>query len=484
MIFALAAVALAQESMQFDPVFVSHFATAGEVSAADAELLRAAVERVIARDHIAISREDVPRYEDYDAEVYLASCTPAQRTGCAYVVGERSGSSWVISGLVYAPPDGSLEVEVAFLDVKNTRIPLVVRIPANDPVFAAERVSELMSSVMANPEAEADVREEDPALTRARRKEFAAAAASDLDKLEKELGGPSERDRIEAETRRLTAADLEGDVERDDGAPWERLGMERGEYLRYRNSGKPLLAWKAQMRGRAARPVLALSGGIGSGPWGELLDARWVLDDHLEHLGTEAFLEVQNSNSADVQVEVGYGLHPSLQVSALFASRNSAVEWVIHNEIAGQVETAPVPEQSVVPTWQIGGRADVIPFPWREVRPTAGGGVSLWHGSRFNLDTESATFLPSFHTPTLLIVQGGPGVEAQLSSSLLLFGRGEVLLAVGDGTQAVAEPGAEALLHRASPPGWSPLGWQASFGVQILLAPLFAPKQPNIEEEP
>ncbi|MBN2799664.1 MAG: hypothetical protein JXX28_11000 [Deltaproteobacteria bacterium] len=486
LLLSLLTTASAQERLQLDPVYVSLFTHVGEVTVEQADALRVAVEGVIHRDFIALHRAEVPPYEDYDAEVYLASCTDAQRTGCAYVIGDRAQAAWVISGMVFSPLGEDLQVEVAFLDVRNTRIPLVVQLPGDDPEFMAERITELMALVIQSPGVELDIREEDPALVRARRKEFAKAMSAELNTLEEELGGPGDREVLRAEQRQLTMNDLVRDQGREDGAPWEVVGMTQEAYLRYRNSGLSLLDWRARLRGREGRPVIGLGVGLGAGPWGERLDARWVLDENLQHLGTAAFLELRNTSSPSVQVEGGIGLTPNLQLSLAFASRTSQVSWIVHNEVEGQMEAAAVADEALRTTWQIGARADYIPLQWRSVRPTAGVGVAMWHGSRFDLDTTSSSFLPVFTTPSLLVIQGGPGVEAQLSEALLLFSRAEVLLGIGDGLQQVKEDGSAALYHQAEPEGWSPLGWQVSLGLQVLLPPLFGAHEPPkaMEDEP
>ena len=475
----------AAQTLHLNPVYVSLFHTAQGISPSEGDDLRMAVELELNQRYLTVRRGDIPAYEDYDVDTYERACPEAEREGCAFVVGERGQAEWVVAGLVFRSEE-STALKVTFIDVRASRVALTVHVAADDPILAATQVGNILELVMASVEDD-DVRGEveDPVLARARRRDNAAELAATLDVLEEELGQPVEREASRLERPRITSADLAEYRERDDVSPWEIVDMGEAEYLRYKNSGLDLLSWRALARGRLWRPVVSVAVGAGTGPWGAHLDARWALDEYLEHAATEAFLELRDASGSSFVIEVGMGVHRFGQVSVWGATRASSVTWILHNEVVGQIEPEPEPEEALRTSWQVGVRGDLVPMPTSTVRPLVTAAVSSWTGPTFDFETSAADYLPEFHAPQLLVVQGGIGAEASLSRHVLAFVRIEALLGFGGARQGESW-NAELLYHRGTLEDHSPLGFQIAIGARALIDPLFGPRErpPDWADEP
>jgi len=480
----------AQSPMRFslDPVFVSRFLASEPELEVEAVELRALLEAAFGARFLVIPREDVPAFEDYDAEVYLRSCPPDHALGCAFVIGERAKAEWVVTGEVRQGDEG-LEGTVYLLDVARSQVArtLGVVLDPEDPdvqAAVATYVGDVLNRVIDNPVTEADVRQTVDT-EGARQREWAQSEAEALEQLEGELGDIERRDASGRIDRpRVTEDDLEEYRFRDDIAPWEQVDMNEDQYLRFMNSGRPLDEWRLMMQGRLGQIVFHVGLGYGWGPYSQAFDARWARDhDTLDLLEVEEYLELRGDTGTLADFEVAFGVAPWLEVAVTASVRSADFSWLYHEEVQGTVTPVGQPSEDRVSTWQVGGRVSFVPYPTRPIRPTATLGVTSWRGVQIDRLLELGEFVDPLDPLSLVLVEVGPGVELDVTRQILVFGRASLGVPVGGESMRTYQDGEEAIRDRGEPEGGNALpAFQVTAGLRYRIGPLFRTRASQPEE--
>lgn len=481
LVLLYAAPVVAQDTFALDPVYVSRFQPATPAVDAEAERVRTLLEDRLRSQFVMIERKDVPAFPDYSAEVYLVSC-PAEKTlGCAFVVGARAEAEWVVTGAV-APDGEELRVTVSFVDVVESRIVFSfdVALHEDDEAAFGDGVADLLDKLVRGAGAETDLRGEiETPLEKAEREEkeremLAASLAgmqSELDVMARQV----EDTRIEAP--KLTARDMQQYADRDDVPPWQRIGMNESEYVRYRNSGRTLNDWRVLARGRAARPILSLGIGTAAGPWGQEFDGRRALDDAtLTVVEVDEYQELDNGTGLVADLEASFGVHRWIEVGFAASFRNSPYQFLFHKEVENEPAPVDAPSTTRTSSWQLGGRAHFVPMSTWAFRPTGTVGIGVWKGSRLDqvIATESIPQgIVPLPAPSLVLLELGPGGEVDLGPNLTLFAKGLLELPVVATAYHEHQEGAALLATRGSPDGTWGAGLQLTAGVRVRLGPLW-----------
>jgi hypothetical protein len=267
LLLALSNPALAKDSTD---VLVSEFQARDEGSGAFAALLRSYLSEAL-KEYEALNIlevEDVPDFGEHSALIYLQSCPPGDYVGCALVVGQRAEADYSITGTVTETSRGN-RVAVSVIDVAESRESLSFSLDVevgDDQVFIDGVVELLLAVIEGEAGLSDDVRDmDDPAAKRALKQQMNEDLAAQLNELKDELGDATTVDSLQAreiERSRYTIDDLTEDLESEGTKPWERLGMTTSEYLRYKNSGMSLSAWKQAALGRKNQVMLRGGGGF------------------------------------------------------------------------------------------------------------------------------------------------------------------------------------------------------------------------------
>lgn len=405
--------------------------------AADAEQIDRTMEAILGETQVLRSIDDVPRFEEqaYDARTYMASCPPGQYPGCMLVVAQRLDEiDWAIGG-VLEPTDlgaGEKQLTVHIIDVNGSRevmaFGVVVGGATNDSEVLRS-VAGLFDSVVAGLAEEVDVRGDldDPMAQEAFEDRRQRLIAASLAQLEQQLGEVIREDiamgRLEAP--KLTRKDLEEYSDRDDTPPWQKLRMSRASYLRFENSGVSLVDWRRRLRGRLGQILLRANVGGGPGPWGLHHEGRWlrgfdVASGQFVDLAVRQYQEARYTGSSSLQLEVGFGVAPWVEVAGVFGLRNAPFTYRFKQDVDGEPAIPGRLNQTPGGTNEFGGRVQFVPMPTYQVRPTAHVGVFSWQGVGLSPDPP----LVDLAAPKATYLQLGAGAELSAGRYLNLFLRG------------------------------------------------------------
>jgi len=494
-----------------DPVMVSRFHPLEASLSSESTRIRKLLERFIEKRFITVPLEDVAPFPTYSAEVYLESCPLSELIGCAYVIGGRGEAEWVVTGTIAGGeelasevdsvddsgepvnPPRALDVTVTFVDVQDSRAVLSFEAsvkPWNEDVFA-EAVAEIVDRLVAGEGELTDLRGdvEDPVMDAERRRVEAAILAATLSDLEDELGAMARN--IEAgrvKPPKLTSSDLDNYENRDDAKPWERIDMNRTEYLRFRNSGKNLFEWRDMARGRAGQLILRVGGGGGIAPYDQHFDGRWVQDNQtLAVIEVDTWQAVVAGKTGFTELEVGFGLLPILEVGVAAGFRTSGLFYLFHSEVEGQPKDPREQQRLRLDTFQVAGRVTIAPMPTFLARPTLTSGILVWFGQPIDrlVDLDSIQPLAPLPAPKLTVIQIAPGGEVNLGRNVLLFARLMLTLPVlGNRVETFHSNSGESVLINRSEPDrqWTP-GVEGYVGIQVRIGPFGRTKKPRLEPE-
>ncbi len=476
-------VALAQ-AMTFDPVFVSRFVPESTAQEKAGEHIRVLLEDRLSREFLLIARSEIPAFEDYTAEVYLASCPQDQFFGCAFVIGTRAQAEWVVTGQIAAGSSGS-DVTVVFIDVQDSRMVFSFQAtvsPANEKAFA-DGVAALMHKIVAGAGEERDIRGavEDPAAKALREKLQREALSASLSDLEGDLDAMA-RTVVEGELEnpRLTKDDLSRKYTGSDEAkPWDRVDMSEAEYLRYRNSGKDLATWRSLKQGRLARVVISAEVGPSGGPFSQQFDGRWGLNGTtLDLQEVEEFQEVENGAAIAAGGELAVGVHPWFDVGVGFLWRTGHYIYRFNQEVEGQVPIEPdetyvrAPITATMSSTEIVGRVRFVPMSTYPYRPFAQVGIGAWKGTSLDKIVEPPRYIEPLGTPAATFLELAAGGELDTSKVITLFGSVQLQVPLaGDFVQEYQE-GPPTIVNRAQADGPRGGGAELLLGVRARLGPL------------
>ncbi len=475
--FALAGgPALAQDApaMQFDSLLVTPFRATPGLEAA-AESFRAEFVTRLAARWALTDVAEVPPFEDYDAKTYLAACPAERYSGCALVVGQRAPVDWVVSGEV--SPSGPLtQLQVVFIDTRSATELFSVGLGISEgrDAAVASAVATLLDKVVDGAFDAREIRElpvDDPVALKKAEEAREEAIASSLDALEEEVGALARGEVHEIEPVKLTMEDLADWRESDGVTPWDQAGLTEGQYLRYRNSGLHLAAWRRRIAGRAGRVLARFEAGFGEGPWGQSYQGFIARNESLAVVQTLQYHEVATQMAPVLGIELGLGVLPFLEVFGSAQLRPGRFEYTFDTATEGEtVALQSDPIEQPLTSFTLGGGAAFVPFPSRAVRPTMGLGVAGWSGKAFAPPDPG---LEATGAPNQLLLEPAVGLEGRASDRAVVFARVVGELAIAGTRRFVAEEGSSAVPSPVAPLGNPPPGWNVRVGVQAWLGPLW-----------
>ncbi len=445
-------VALAQDSVQnYDPMVLTTVQPLSGATAADAERAFQLLDERFRRTTPVIGMTEVPRFEaqGYGADEYLRVCPPDQYAGCALVVAQRTDATWAVGATVAPGPAAAdpaapapLSVTVFFIDVLSAEIVARFEIALGTEQDAAiiDGIAAAYDEMVQGAYDQRDLRDtEDPAAREARRKAQAAAVAASLAVLERQLGDVVRGDVVGNITPpKVTRAELDALDTREEVAPWERVGMSKGEYRRYANSGDSLLVWRREANGRFGQLIARVAAGGGTGATSQRYESLVLLDATLEPIHLVQLNEVARGGTGAFDLELGLGVAPWVEITGALGFRTGKLTTLVDDDVEGQAAIPGSPSTQALNTRQLGVRAAFVPGNHWPVRPMIGAGLALWRG----VSVQGTERQPAMARPTALLFEVLPGVEVQASPRVNLFARGVIGLPVGGTGGSFEETGA------------------------------------------
>lgn len=466
----------------YDRVLVATFQPLDEASAADALRLQEAVGARFRQQHQVVPMSEVPAFEvqGYGGELYLTACPPGQYAGCALVVGQRSQSDWVVGGTVrreadeFDPAKSVVLLQVHVVDVNEARevASFGMPVPPDREADVIEGLARVYADVVRGEYELKDLRgDEKPEaateLDEARREILAQSLAE----LEDQLGTAVKAAAVgRLEPAKVTREDLEAYADRDDVAPWVRLGMSQSEYLRFANSGQTIEAWRLEGQGRFGRVLARAGAGFGPGPWHQAYTGQVLLSDQtLQPVAAVQVLELVKDGSGTADFELGFGVAPFAEVAFTLAMRTGQTRYLLDEDVQNQVAVPGRETRYAMTSWAWGGRVGLAPFPRWPARPTLGLGLVSWAGSGI----PASDRFERLDAPKLTLLQVLPGVEVDASPVVGLYARVATELPIGGVTVRETRDGEELLPNAPVASGGAGGGFTVQAGLQLRLGPLF-----------
>ena len=456
-----------------DAIFVSPFQPRTPAALTTASLMTAQVEQALAQQPGLVLRpiDGLPPVSEMDPLTYAATCPQGQFVGCAFVLGDLSGAAVTVAASVETLR-GRHRVEVHIVDMNRSEDVLAFNAefhPDDEAVFAGA-IARLVQAV-ARGEAGlvADIRaQEDPGAAAEAERERAVAAAQ-LAALSKEIGGSesvgSLEDR-EVQREKISVEDLATQMEAEATKPWERLDMRIDEYVRYRNSGLDLLAWRDRAAGRRGQLLLRSSLGYSRGPSDGayyVIEAKSQTD--LSVVQTWSWQTANSGAGLNWEVYAGWGVLPTLEAGVLFGGQTGRFTVQTGSVTEGQ-DLRQLPEVAVgnsVP--YVGPMVLLALLPTSSFRPVVGGELRYWMGASVGdkVDQLDPSW-PTYADPWMLTAGGRVGGEARMGDHLDLFVHLPFHMLVAGQTEFRTNTGQEGII--AVRPQPKPIGTFGA-GVQV-----------------
>lgn len=441
-------------SFDFDlnSVLVASFEADQPFLESEADRVRRLVEDALGQAYVVVRMAEVPAFTDYSAEIYLKSCPQGQYIGCVFVVGGRAQTDWTIGGRV-AAVEGGYQVDLSFIDVDEAKLVLefdVVLDGSNDGEFR-EGVQRIMDALVTGQVQELDVRR-DPEAERAAQAEAERRARlqeefaddsryEDPDEfrrgdvgLDAYVGGEEDEEVRSSGTRsKVTFQDLEEMEEAGGLPPWEKAGINKGQYRLYRNSGQKLRDFKARLQGRKGEVLIKGSFNVGSGPWGQVQNALLLVDNtaNLNDIQQSDMLAEFDQQGFANQVgfgglfELGYGVAPWVELSLHFGFK-SASSLHLTKAVREGIETdLGAPDVSQITPWFAGARIGLVPMPAFPARPTLHVGASYYRGTAYRSLVALPDFLLASNLPSpgMILAHINPGVDVSAGKWVSVWAR-------------------------------------------------------------
>lgn len=483
-IAAWATWAFGQEPVQnFDPVLVTTVQAEGEATPADAARVMSVIEGRFRENNPVIPMADVPAFDvqGYDATQYMNVCPAGQYAGCALVVAQRTDAVWAVGATVaklrdeFDPNVALDKVTVYFIDVLGGEVVArfdVVLDGAQD-AQVIDGIGLAYDQMVQGAYDDKDVRGEivDPVERAARQKAWAAAVAASLEQLEAELGDVVKGEVIvNTEPPKVTRAELDAFDTREEVAPWERVGMAKGEYRRFANSGKDLLTWRKEANGRFGQILGRVAVGGGSGPYSQRYVSQVLLDGStLQPAHTIQLNEVIRGGTGAFDIELGFGVAPWVEVTGVVGFRTGKVSVLVDEDVDGQVAIAGNERSSALNTTQFGVRGAFVPLNHSMIRPSLGLGVAGWSGA----SVEGSERSPAAPKPTTTFLEILPGAEVAASPTVNLFARGVIATPLAGRTSSFEEEGTGMPNPPALSPATSRTGFAFQAGLTVRVGPFW-----------
>ena len=458
-----------------DTVLVVPFSVEDPDARSQATEARRIIQEALKGPFLVFEMSDVEGFgRGYDAYAYMRACPPGQYLGCSFVVGGKAAVEWALSGVV-VPTENGIDINLSIMDIENTEMALEVQLTVDEESkkMLAEGIAAIMARVVAGAADSTDVRgeisDEKAAILAATRE--AEKIAEGLEALESELGDVErlEIDRIKKVTR-LSKEDLDSMEGREDGTPWDQLDMSRAEYRRYKLSGRDLGSWRARANGRSLQVLGRVGFSAGALPYYQVYDGRYTLSNvDLSLVEVAEVHEAKRGPASSVELELGFGPHKYVEVVGVVGFMMSGFEYLLHNEVMGNLSPLKDPTVQLVQTMLVGGRVNFIPMASYSFRPTFGLGVTSWTGTALaNVVQAGANYVP-LDPPSRLMFQLLPGIETSAGNFVNVFGRTVLDIPVGGVGVLEYQDGAAALSERPSPSGEYGVGFSVQGGIQLRL---------------
>jgi hypothetical protein len=407
----------ADDGFALNAVLVPTFPASPGTPAAEAERLRGLIVEALVERQLVLTMDDVPPFPAYSATLYMSACPPGRSVGCALVCGKRASADWVLVGEV-TRYDGGYLAKLAYLDVASGDLVLEAEavFDGADDAAVARGAARALDAVIAGLYDAIDLRTDADGLGR----RHIETDGLELLEQERELGEIERSEEAEVD-RKYTEADVAKYEGSDVDAPWERVGMTSGQWLRYKNSGQSLREYQGRLRGRRGEIVIGTGVVVGQGPWTQVWEGWYGLDSaDLTVVERATSLEQRRGLERTWAAEVGVGVLPWLQITAFGGTRIGDWQWRVQQLVEGDEDPIDDPERKVVPTWFGGGRVDFVPLP---ARPTFGVGAYGWWGTRQERVVAVPEVLPLLERQWIALLQLSPGFEVQVGKSLVVWGR-------------------------------------------------------------
>jgi hypothetical protein len=480
----------------FDELLVGTLQPEGQATEADADRVHRLLVERFAKNNPLIAMSDVPRFEvqDYGADVYLRACPAGQYGDCALVVGQRTEAVWVVGGTVDRLPDDRApdtffdRLTLFFVDVPNATIvaTFTLVLDGTDDAAVIDGVARAYDDMVQGEYDDRDVRGDlgDPEAEAALQKARADRIAASLADLEEQLGDVVRGEVVRGQ-RKLTKEELDAYDDREELAPWERVGMKKGEYLRFANSGKTLAQWRRESNGRMGQLIARAGFGGGSGPYSQGYASQVLLSgSNLQPIHQVQLSEVRRGGTGVVDLELGVGVAPWVEVMFAAGFRTGQVELSTAEYKQGDFFQPARESSQALNTSQIGVRAAFAPGLHWPARPTLGLGFASWSG----VSVEGSPRLAALPKPKATFLELLPGAEVTASPTISLFARGLVALPVGSAKAQREEIGGdydpattsewpEGQRRLESPPqagGEAGLGASVQVGLTLRFGPLWS----------
>lgn len=423
----------------FDELIVATLQPEGDATEADAERVHALLSTRFAKNNPLIPMADVPRFDvqDYGADVYLRSCPPGDYGDCALVVGQRTDAIWIVGGTVdRIPADDDPErridrLTLSFVDIPNATIvaTFVVALDGTDDAAVVDGIARAYDDMVQGEYDDKDVRGDlgDPEAEAALQKARAERLAASLAELEEQLGDVVRGEVVRGE-RKVTRDELDAYDDREELAPWERVGMSKNEFLRFSNSGHTLSEWRTEARGRFGQILLRAGVGGGAGPYSQGYESQVLLSGTtLQPIHSVQLSEVRRGGTAVADLEVGVGVAPWVELMFVYGLRTGQVDISTAEYKQGAYWPEPKTTTRTLNTQQVGVRAAFAPAVHWMARPTVGVGFASWSGA----SVEGTPRLAALPKPKATFLELLPGAELSANRTIDLFARGLLALPVG-----------------------------------------------------
>jgi hypothetical protein len=412
------------------PIFISEFQSTSKEYIGLAGMMRDFLEeRVDAHPLLhTLSVHQAPNFGEHTALLYLQTCPVGEQVGCAYVVAQKVGAAYALVGVVHEI-EGERAVDLSVVDVVEGREAFSLQVDLDlggDERLAQGVVGLLVSIVEGRAGRLEDIRtggkstNEDQAID-------TDEVARQLQELADELGGVAtvdDRGNRRVNRPEYTLDDLKEEEAMDSAKQWELLGISADEYLKWRNSGMTLHAWKQARLGRRGQVLVRPVVGPAKGPFNTTYYGIWAIEETAPNdvIDTYAWQGFQPGTGLSGGGWLGYGVSPTLELDV-----GGGVNLGKYTLYVRQQDGAEPPEERSGQTMQqlntwVGLRIFSILRFTEAIRPLVGAGL-LWRKGIPYTDKWAAVLssggeapLPEFSPPTLLEAQFVPGLELALGS--------------------------------------------------------------------
>jgi len=476
--------------VSFDQVLVAPFQGVEESNRALAMELTRSLERKLSTNNALVDVAEIPDFDEfgYTANIYMQACPDGEYAGCAMVVGKRAESEWVVGASVNAVlSSGSEEGELYGLTVHVVDVlgaQELVRFSINFQQDEKEQILDVIVDVFGEVlrGVHDDVDERREALSAEEGSTGLSPAQEEavMNKLAEfeKSHGPVERRtaRGSLEAPKFTREDLERFRDREDGTPWERIGLSEEQYLRFRNAGMSLVDWKRRALGRKGSLIFRVEGAGGGGPYHASYVGKYArfsvgsLDAVAPVVERAELYQVKSGSMGSARLEVGIGLTSQIEVG--WSTRLMAVQVTtledeqkvdeVNPEVDPKTDGRSASEQGVY--------VKGVWWPDRAASPTLRVGAARWVGPTPALIDDELT-QPVLPTQTLL--QVSPGIEIRTLPALdvhaglgldFAMGPGRVTCLDGRGEQCQEIEEYDYIQDPPSVESASIIGWSVGVG--------------------